>query len=309
MLHTDRSTTVAADDGVPLVVAETGATDAPVTVVLVHGFCLSMASWVFQRADLAGHDDVRVVSYDQRGHGRSGSSDAGACTIDQLGHDLLAVLRTVAPGRRVVLVGHSMGGMTIMAMARLEPELFDERVAGVVLVATSAGGLGSSWLGRSTRHPVLETVRRIRLLRPDLLQRGRAPFDGLLGPLIRLMSYGDRSTSREVAEYSEALIAATPLQTVVDFLPTLLEHDELAALPRLAGRPVVVCCGEADRMTPLRHTTVIAEVLTDAELLRVPGAGHLVQLERPEVVTAAVLRVLHRAGLSADPAPEVSRGA
>lgn len=299
LLHTDRTTTVAADDGVPLVVQESGPADAPLTVVLVHGFCLSLDSWYFQRRDLAGRAGTRLVLYDQRSHGRSGASAASACTIDQLGRDLGAVLRTVAPTGPVVLVGHSMGGMTIMALARQQPALFDERVAGVALVSTAAGGLSASRVGLSTRNPVLEALRRLGGVRPDLLQRGRGPVDGLLAPVIRAMSYGDRDTPREVVEFSERLISETALQTVLDFVPTLSDHDELAALPRIAGRPIVVVCGDADRMTPFRHTAVIAEALAEAELVRVPGAGHLVMLEQPRTVSEAIERVLDRAGVPA----------
>ncbi|GAB2929894.1 alpha/beta hydrolase [Rhodococcus aerolatus] len=295
LVSPDRTTTVAADDGVPLVVEERGSTDAPMTVVLVHGFCLSQESWVLQRSHLAARADLRVVSYDHRGHGRSGSSPAAACTIDQLARDLQAVLRTVVPTGPVVLVGHSMGGMTVMALARQRPDLLAERVVGVALVATAAGAVGAPRLGLSTRNPLVEGALRVAALRPDLLQRGRAPVDRLVRPVIKAMSYGDRHTDPGIVAFSERILTATPVQTVVDFLPTLLDHDELAALPALAGRPVAVVCGDADRMTPFRLTAAIAAALPSAELVRVPGAGHLVQLERPETVTDAVLHVVDRA--------------
>ena len=103
-----------------------GSADAPVTVVFVHGYCLRMESWHFQRRQLERRwgAAVRMVFYDQRGHGRSGTPSVASCTIGQLGRDLDAVLRSVAPDGPVVLVGHSMGGMTILALARQRPELF-----------------------------------------------------------------------------------------------------------------------------------------------------------------------------------------
>ena len=110
-------------------VEEIGPPDAPLTVVFVHGYTLSMASWTFQRRTLAaelatanGHrPDARLVFYDQRGHGASGRGDADHSTIEQLARDLEAVLESRVPRGPVVLVGHSMGGMTIMGLAALRP--------------------------------------------------------------------------------------------------------------------------------------------------------------------------------------------
>ncbi len=116
--------------------------------MLVHGFALDRRTWHFQRRFLAQLADptVRQVIYDQRSHGRSERAPRASCTIDQLGRDLDAVLRALAPDGPLVLVGHSMGGMTIMALAEQRPELFAERVLGVAFLATSAGEVRSGGL-------------------------------------------------------------------------------------------------------------------------------------------------------------------
>ena len=100
------------------------------TVVFVHGFALNLDCWHFQRRRFRGKR--RMVFYDQRSHGRSGRSDAGAR------HDRPARPRPaarsstqLAPDEPVVLVGHSMGGMSIVALAEQHPELFGDRVVGV----------------------------------------------------------------------------------------------------------------------------------------------------------------------------------
>ena len=79
LLDADRSCVVTTPDGVPLAVREVGPQDAPLTVVFAHGFCLRMGAFHFQRARLAEQwgPQVRMVFYDQRGHGQSGEALAG----------------------------------------------------------------------------------------------------------------------------------------------------------------------------------------------------------------------------------------
>jgi len=113
--------------------------------VFVHGYALNLDCWHFQRASL--RVDHRLVLYDQRSHGRSGRSRAEHCTIDQLGRDLKAVIDAAAPEGPLVLVGHSMGGMTIMEFADQYPALMRDRVAAVAFVGTSSGKLGEVSFG------------------------------------------------------------------------------------------------------------------------------------------------------------------
>src|SRR4051812_49981891 len=159
------SRTVRTDDGVDLHVevdevagAVGGNGVAPLTVVLSHGFTARLAEWELQREAL--RDRARLVLWDQRGHGRSGWADPRSATIDRTGRDLGAVLDATVPDGPVVLAGHSMGGMSIMALARQRPELFGTRVVGVFLLATAAGGLVESGLvGRAVK-----LARRLGLL-------------------------------------------------------------------------------------------------------------------------------------------------
>ena len=90
----DRRLVVTTPDGVPLVVREAGPADAPLTLVFVHGFCLQMGAFHFQRTRLPDQlgPDVRMVFYDQRGHGKSGEAAPETYTLTQLGEDLQTVL-------------------------------------------------------------------------------------------------------------------------------------------------------------------------------------------------------------------------
>src|SRR3954447_25372963 len=109
------------------------------TLLFVHGYALNLDCWHFQRQYFRGKH--RLVFYDQRSHGRSERTDKEHATIDQLGHDLCRVIEQLVPEGPVVLVGHSMGGMTIMAFAEHHPDVFAARVRGVALISTTAGGL------------------------------------------------------------------------------------------------------------------------------------------------------------------------
>jgi pimeloyl-ACP methyl ester carboxylesterase len=297
-LHTS-GRTVYADDGVPLHVEIEGDESAPLTVVFVHGFTLSMDCWHFQRRDLTGL--ARMVFYDQRSHGASGRSSREHATIDQLGRDLSTVLSAVAPRGPVVLVGHSMGGMTLLALADQRPELFDDggRIVGVALVGTAAGAFAETIfgipgvIGRAVR-PIAPGAIRAANRRAALLEQGRRAGSDIAFLLTRRLSYGGDVPPSLVA-FMERMVTATPVEVMTEFFDTFLEHDKLAALGTLKGVPTLILCGEEDKLTPVHNSHVMAEALPDAELVVVPGAGHMVMLERPSSVNAALRRLVERA--------------
>src|SRR5215813_7494868 len=160
--------TVLADDGVPLHAEIDGPDDAPVTIIFCHGYALSQDVWHYQRRDLAPAG--RLVFWDQRGHGRSGLSSPDHSRISQLGADLYAVLMATVPGPTpVVLVGHSMGGMTIMALARRHPELFGTKVIGAVLISAAASDVDPTALVPLPLRPI------VRLAAPPVLRGASRP--------------------------------------------------------------------------------------------------------------------------------------
>ena len=297
-LHT-AGRTVYADDGVPLHVEVQGDESAPLTIVFVHGFTLSMDCWHFQRRDLS--DVARLVFYDQRSHGASGRSPRKHATIDQLGRDLGTVLSAVAPRGPIVLVGHSMGGMTTLALADQQPELFGPggRIVGVALVGTAAGAFAETIfgipgvLGRAVR-PIAPGAIRAANRRAALLEQGRRAGSDVAFLLTRKLSYGGDVPPSLVA-FMEHMVAATPVEVMTEFFDTFLEHDKLEALGALRGAQTLILCGDRDKLTPVHNSHVMAEALPDAELVVVPGAGHMVMLERPSVVNAALRRLIERA--------------
>jgi pimeloyl-ACP methyl ester carboxylesterase len=297
-----RESSVAADDGVRLAVEEVDPVEdvAPeLTVVLVHGFALDRKCWHFQRRMLSELTEpaVRTVLYDQRRHGRSGQASARSCTIAQLGADLDAVLRAVVPEGPIVLVGHSMGGMTIMALAERAPKLFRERVAGVALVCTSAGDVMAGGLKQavlSHRNPTVNVLGRIAHAQPAFADRVRRAAGNVIWAFVQGLSFGDRSTDPALVDLVDRTIAATPLDALTSFANTLSTHDRRAALAGLSQCEVLVAGGTLDRMIPYEHSELIAAEMPHAELLPLEGAGHMAMLEQPGEFDAALLELLRR---------------
>ncbi|MDQ1629198.1 MAG: hypothetical protein QOI54_2942 [Actinomycetota bacterium] len=295
---------VRASDGVALHVEVDEAGDpAPVTVIFSHGLALDQGSWHYQRRDLG--DVGRLVFWDQRGHGRSGRGDPDHATIDQLGRDLHAVLEASAPTGPVVLIGHSMGGMTIMALAEQHPELFGGRIIGVALVATSPGRLAEVGLGvpaaagralRKVAPRALAVLNR----RPDIVARGRSLGGDLQFVLTKRYSFATDvppSLTRFVARMHEQ----TPLDVLAELFPAFDAHDKLDALGVLDGVETLVLGGEQDLMTPADHSRDIAARLPGAELVVMPDTGHMLMLEHHDVVTEHLRDFVGRALRGAEP--------
>ena len=312
----DRTLAVCASDGVVLHVEvdepEGWSPDRP-TVVLVHGFVLNLSSWIHQRRALvaAGY---RVVSYDQRNHGMSEGGDLSACTIEQLGRDLRAVIDATTPEGELVLVGHSMGGMTVMSFAGRYPQLTRDRVVGAALIATSAGGDSLVHLGLGEKFDKLVAFMGPRFL--DGLSRREALWGGAraVGRGIEtwaVQKYGFGTTvPKPVLRKVATMVFGTHLDVIGAFLPELDTFDIRDAVPALVDTPVLIVVGSADQLTPPEHSKWLAEALPAAEFVLVPRVGHILQLEQPGAVTSAVLGLIEKPrGEDAQQDAELAKGA
>lgn len=293
-----------------------GKDEPPLTVVFSHGYCLGQDVWHFQRAALRGA--VRTVYWDQRSHGRSGRGPVGEpVSIDLLGRDLRAVLDAAVPEGPVVLVGHSMGGMTVMALADQYPGYVAERVAGVAFLGTSAGGLGEVTYGlpaagiRAVRR-VVPGVLRALVAQTELVERGRRAGADLFAGFVKRYSFGSaREVDPGVARFAERLIESVPVDVVAEFYPAFAEHEKTEALAAFDGRPALVLTGDRDLLTPYEHSERIAAALPGASYAVLEATGHLLMLERPEEVNDRLAELLTRTirthGSTAPPAHDPLR--
>ena len=264
--------------------------DTEPTIVFVHGYALNLDCWYFQRAYFRGKN--RLVLYDQRSHGRSDRSEREHATVDQLGHDLRTVLEDLVPEGPVVLVGHSMGGMIVMAFARLHPDVFDARVVGVALVATAAGGLKSHHVVSRLIPDALAEQVAPRLVAglaraPELVDRVRRRGSNLGFVMAAKFAFGQEVPPSYV-EFVDNMLAGTSFEVLAQFFPNFDTFDEFGALDRLRNVATYVVAGTKDALTPVEHSRAMARRMPWAHLVECLGAGHLVILEQKDAVNAAL---------------------
>ncbi|MEU1120139.1 MULTISPECIES: alpha/beta hydrolase [unclassified Streptomyces] len=281
-----RELTAVSADGSRVHVEVHGPEGAP-AVLLTHGWTCSTAFWAAQIRALAL--DHRVIAYDQRGHGRSAApSEADGYSTEALADDLQAVLAaTLAPGEKAVLVGHSMGGMTIMAAGGREA--VRERTAAVLLCSTGSSAL----VAEATVVPLLRAGRvRTRITRSVL--GSRAP----LGPVTPM--------ARRILKYATMGPGAAPDKVdacarIVHACPRIVRHGWSGVLEALQldvavgelQAPTAVVAGTADRLTPVVHARRIAAALPHCVgLTELAGVGHMTPVEAPDAVTARITELV-----------------
>ncbi|MDQ0795871.1 alpha/beta fold hydrolase [Streptomyces sp. B1I3] len=270
--------TVASADGSRLHVELHGPEDAP-AVVLAHGWTCSTRFWAAQVRDLAA--DHRVVVYDQRGHGRSPEPGPGGYSTHALADDLEAVLRaTLAPGRKAVLAGHSMGGMTLMAAAGRDA--VREHGAAVLLCSTGSSRLTAE----SLVLPMRAGAFRTRLTRAVL--GARAPLGPVTGVSKAILKYATmgRGSAPERVDACARIVHACPRRARIAWGHVLAELDLEAGVQELR-LPTAVIAGTEDRLTPPVLARAIEAALPQSlGLTELTGMGHMTPIEAPEAVTA-----------------------
>jgi pimeloyl-ACP methyl ester carboxylesterase len=292
------SGSVLTEDGLRLNVEVRGDDDADLTVLLAHGWTQSLSTWRYQVRDLAGvvAPRVRLVTYDHRGHGRSDGTAEPDATLDNLAHDLAAVVDAFAPEGPLVLAGHSMGAMAMMALAEHRPELYAERVVGAVFVSTSGGRLDRVALGLPPAMGARLRNRLPRLLamRARMLSRRRRRRP----PTIESMVVRRFLLGRPIRPADHRLVlddlVATPADSMCGFFADLMRHDRSTALARLESVPAHVLVGDCDRLTPPVHARRLAKAMPWADLTVLPDAGHMLPLERDRAVTGAIADLVNR---------------
>lgn len=285
-----------------------GPPDADVTVVFSHGYALDHRCWdpIAALLPAAVEHPVQVVRYDHRGHGRSTKATAATATVEQLGDDLAELLGEVARGS-VVLVGHSMGGMALLALAERHPELLRgdlPRVAAMMLLSTGAGELAAEV--RAATGLAVEASSGAGTGVSAVINRLMVDLEKVLGPKLvdvvtdrahRAMStatrwtlFGDDPREDDVLLTLRMVRDHWP-RTMAMFRPGLDAYVRTAALRVPPEVPVVGLAGERDRLVPADR--VEALVADRGTALVLPGAGHMLPLEAAAQILPRIVALVH----------------
>ncbi|WP_018160161.1 alpha/beta fold hydrolase [Smaragdicoccus niigatensis] len=290
-----------------------GPANATRTIVFAHGICNDMRAWHFQRAAIPA--DCRAVFYDARGHGRSGNGklDNNVPGLRVLADDLATVIDKCAPTRELVLVGHSMGGMTIFALAAIRPDIF-ARVRGVLILdATPGPAKDAVWFGLSwIFRPVVWLIQKYAAAVARL--SGLLPAFTLrilgMGPYLLAMRWlavaGNDSVDLTARRLTARMVYESNPRRYASHIAGIFEHDERPHLRRLAPIPTTIIAGEKDRLVRPSSYDGWLHALPEARFVSVPDSGHMTMLVRADLVNRELELLVDRgrpAAIPADTAP------
>lgn len=232
-------------------------------VLLLHAFPLHSGMWAPQIAALAGR--FRVIAPDYRGLGQSRPAPE-ATTMELVAGDVLALLRQLGL-RRVAVAGLSMGGYAALELYRRAPDVF----RGLALCATKA-------------TPDTEEAKATRArFAENAVAKGLGWVAEDFGPKL-LRTHADPATYAQV----KALIQGGTAEGVAAAQRGMgLRPDSVPTLSRITC-PTLVLYGEEDQLIPFAEAQRMGQTVKGARMVRVPGAGHLVNLENAPAVTTTL---------------------
>jgi pimeloyl-ACP methyl ester carboxylesterase len=285
-----REHVIIATDGVRLACREYGSRAAAHTVMLLHGLCLNQTTWSRQINDLLRQwpSDVRIISFDYRGHGKSQAAPVRTYTIDQVADDIAHILTVLDVGGHLVLAGHSMGGMAALTYQALPSDRRPIDPAGLVLAASSAGGLAERGLGRLLATPALGLLAESAAHLPYRLTQDTVR--ALARPACRALSRASGLGPTELASLTDTAADAltrTTLASAIGFLPSLRRYDQLGVLRTITAATIVISGGK-DLLTPAHHAAALIAGIPHATHICAPAAGHMLLHDAAQTVTVAI---------------------
>jgi pimeloyl-ACP methyl ester carboxylesterase len=287
-----------APDGTRIHAEVYGPEEGP-TIVLAHGWTESIRFWHHQVEELSR--EHRVVVYDKRGHGRSPLPESDDFSLEAQADELASVLAELVGERRAILAGHSMGAMTIAALAERDAAALHDRVAAIAMVNTGVGDLISEAM-------VVRGADRFGVLGErigELILSSKAPL-ALPGPLLltgaRYVALTPHA-SEEAVELTAEMVRLCHPRTRAGCAESMTRMELYEALASIE-LPTLVVSGERDKLTPPVHARRLAEEIGGpVELVELEGIGHMAPLEAPQAISS-VLRDLVARHLSGAPRPE-----
>jgi pimeloyl-ACP methyl ester carboxylesterase len=190
--------------------------------------------------------------------------------------------------------------MAIIAFAERHPEMFADRVTGVGLVATTAGGLKphrtlGRWVPDRVGQLIAPRVVAALAKAPELVDSARRPGSNIGFLVADMFAFGHRDVPAAQVEFLDEMLAGTSFDVLAEFFPNFSAFDKFEHLPAFQGVPTTIVCGTKDKLTSIGHSRKLASHLPHAELVECEGSGHMVIFESHEQVNAAVDELVERA--------------
>ena len=247
---------------------DTGGTSVP--LVLIHGFPLDRTYWAGQVSALA--NVARVITPDLRGFGESSLPNAPV-SIAQYADDVRGLLDALGI-ERAIIAGLSMGGYIALSFYRQ----FANRVRALILADTRAGT--DSPEGKLGRDVNINLVR----------EQGAAVLAERLLP--KLLLPQTLATNAPAAQFARAMLSRQPVEAIAAALAALRDRPD--ATPRLneINAPTLIIVGEQDALTLPSDSHIMRDAIHDAQLVTIPNAAHLANLEQPAAFNRAIQEFL-----------------
>jgi 3-oxoadipate enol-lactonase len=240
-----------------------GPAGAPV-VTFSHSLATDLSMWDPQLPALKAR--YRVLRYDTRGHGGT-AAPAGAYSLETLAADARALLRALDIAK-THWVGLSMGGMIGQTLALSAPDLF----ASLSLCDTSSRVPADARPLWDDRIATATTKGMEPLVEPTIARWFTPPFI---------------AARKDVVDRVRTMIRATPAAGYAGCCHAIKVLDLTDRLGAIA-LPTNVIVGEDDPGTPVAASRAIHERIKDSELVIIPSAAHLSNMEQPEAFTRAL---------------------
>lgn len=290
-----KSITVGRPDGSQLHVDIFGKADGP-TLIFTHGWTLNGSAWDYLKADLS--KDYRLVTWDLPGLGKSKGPTSGKLSLEKFAADLEAVLNATVEKGDAILVGHSIGGMTLQTFCRLFPQHLGNVVKAIVLVHTTY----TNPLRTNFASTLMTAIEKPLIVPINYLMIAIAPYfwlsnwhsylNGSSHLTSRFTSFTGKQTSSQLNHAARMGASAWPA-TVARGNLAMLDFDEQAVLPHI-NVPVLVIAGEQDRMTVRSASNRIESLLPNDRPFTIDG-GHLGYWEYSDRVVEAISQFAEQA--------------
>lgn len=290
MERSQESTMLERPEGHKLFVEFYGSKDAQ-PLILIHGWSSDSTQWYYLKKRLSS--SYRLILMDLPGLGKSEKVGNNDYSLDKFARDLDAVIELAGP-RKPLVMGHSIGGMTILTYCKRFHIRLHDRVAGLVLVHTTfTNPVKTSLLSgllTALERPILRPLCRLMIWFAPLIQFSNAMkyINGSQHLTNHFTGFAGTETRGQL-DHTSRLSAFSPVGVIARGMLAMFDYDATAVLPAI-NVPALVIAAAQDRLTKPVASEYIQQHIPNAKLVVLQPSGHMGALERGYEMAEAVDR-------------------